>query len=328
MQVILVILLFILGLLFIIKGGDYLVDASLLLSKVTNISKIVIGATLMSLGTALPEISVSLIAILNNLHSMAVGNAVGSMICNIALVIGISIIIAPQKIKIIGFKNKAYILLILNILLFLFCLNLDVGYIESIILLICCVIFFFVNFLEVKKTFKKQSSMQKLVIGTPSKNSNIKNYIFLALKFVTGCAGVMVGANLIVHNGEILALMLGVSTQIVGFTIIALGTSLPELITTLTAVKKNSLELALGNVIGANIINITLLFGLGGLMAGIGGLRIPKNISLGSIPILIMITLIFILPILKRHKTYKLQGVILLTIYIIYTLYILSTHIW
>ena len=152
-----------------------------------------------------------------------------------------------------------------------------------------------------------------------------KDWAILMLEFIVGCASIFMGSNMLVENGEKLAFMLNIGSEVVGLTVIAFSTSLPELITTLAAIKKKSMGLALGTIIGTNIINVTLLFGLGGLLAGRAGLNISKGALLISIPFLIFITLLLILPILKTSKTYRLQGILLIITYLLYTLIILST---
>jgi cation:H+ antiporter len=147
------------------------------------------------------------------------------------------------------------------------------------------------------------------------------------VQFTIGCLLIFIGSRLIVQNGERLSQLLHIDGEIIGFTIIAASTCLPELVTTIIAVKKNSIELALGNIIGANIINITLLFGLGGFLSGKSGLIISKHALFVLLPFLFMITLLLLLPIFKTKKAHRLQGVFLIFIYLIYTLFILSTLI-
>ena len=320
MYQVLIILLFILGLFFIIKGSDFLIDSCLMLSKLTSISQVIIGATLVSVATSLPEISVSLIAVAHDLHDLAVGNAIGSMICNVALVIGAAIVIAPQKVSLKSFKSKALLLIFLNFVLFIFCINLKIGLIESIILVSICAMFFYINILEAKKSLKEHKK-------TKSNIGIKKDWAILFFKFIIGTLAIFIGANMLVHNGERLAYMLNIGSEVIGLTIIAFSTSLPELITTMSAVKRKSMELALGTIIGTNIINITLLFGFGGLLAGRVGLNISKSTLSVSIPLLIFMTLTLILPILKTSKTHRIQGILLIATYLLYTLIILSTLI-
>lgn len=319
MQIALVLLLFILGLFFIIKGGDLLIDACFMLSKISGISPVIIGATLISLATALPEITVSLIAINSKLFDLAIGNAIGSMICNICLVLGAGIILSPQKIKLNYFQNKASLLIFLNLLLFLLCFNFKIDYLESFLLIIICIMFFYYNVKEAKESIKYKKNK--------TKQYSTKKIIITALQFLISCGFIFLGSQLIVKNGEKLTYLLNLEGEVIGFTFIAASTCLPELITTILAVKKNSMELALGNIVGANIINITLLFGLGGFISGSSGLLVSKNALFMLLPFLFLMTLILFLPIFKTQKTYRLQGIILIIIYLIYTLFILSTLI-
>lgn len=315
MYTLLIVLLFILGLFFIVRGGDFLVEACLKISDITGINKIIIGATLVSLATALPEICVSLIAIANDLHHLAVGNALGSMICNVALVLGAAFIISQKKINLKNFETKAWLLLSLNIVLFIFALNLKIGMLESFVLLVSFVLFFIYNFVKAKKQVKENKTPKikdkKLILKT-------------IIKFAVGTFGIFVGAKMLVSNGELLALALGVNSEAIGLTIIAFGTCLPELITTIISIKKESMELALGNIVGANIINITLLFGLGSVLSGFN-LSLPLTSLLKTLPILLLSVFLLILPILNTSKTHKFQGILLVAIYVIYMLYIIAS---
>ncbi|PKK96111.1 MAG: hypothetical protein CVV59_00260 [Tenericutes bacterium HGW-Tenericutes-4] len=320
MHLVLVILLFILGVLFIVKGGDLLIDACFMLSKISGISPIIIGATLVSLSTALPEITVSLIAIHHELYDLAVGNAIGSMICNICLVLGAGILLSPQKINLAEFQNKGSLLIFLNLLLFLLCFNFQIDFLESVLLLTIFFMFFYYNLKEAKQSYNIKRNEKKMHLSK-------KKLLLSILQFLFSVGFIFIGSNLIVKNGEMLAQLLGLDGGVVGFTIIAVSTSLPELITTILAVKKKNMELALGNIIGANIINITLLFGLGGFISGVSGLLVSSNALYVLLPLLFIMTLLLLLPIFRTKKTHRLQGIMLIIIYIIYTIFILSTLI-
>lgn len=163
MQLLIILLFLILGLFFIIKSSDTLIDACFLFASFTGISKVVIGATLISTATALPEIVTSIIAITKNLYSLAVGNAIGSMICNIALVLGAGIILLPQKVNLQEFKNKAVLLVFLNLLLFFMCLNFRLQILESFLLLLFFFLFLYENTKSAKKSIQqnKKNKMDK-----------------------------------------------------------------------------------------------------------------------------------------------------------------------
>ena len=321
MDLFVIILLFCIGVFFIVKGSDFLVDACLMFSNITGISQVVIGATFISLVTALPEITISFIAIREGLHHLAVGNAIGSMVCNVCLVLGAAILLSPQKVKLREFKNKGALLIFLNILLFFLCFNFYIDLFESILLIIICVLFFQSNFKEAKRSIENKKQDFKIITHKKRK------IIFTLLQFIIGVISVFFGSRLLVATSENLSIILKIKSELIGYTLLAFSTCLPELVTTLLAIKKQSIELALGNIVGANIINITLLFGLGGIVAGTSGLFISKHTLFMLIPMLFMISLLLLLPIFKTKKTHRFQGIMLLAIYVFYTIFILSTLI-
>ena len=313
--------MFCLGLFFIIKGGDVLVRAALSINKATGISHVIIGATFVSVATTLPEVFVSIFAVAAGNHGIAVGNAIGAMIANIALVLAISLTFLPNSVKRSEIFFKAMFLLAVTVLILLFSLNFRVSWYEGIILIGAFALFLLYNTFRANKPAKPKPLMPLY------KEEPADKYIWpkIIAGFFFGQVMLCVGAFSLVENGETLAHIFGISETVVGFTVIAVGTSLPELTTAITSIRRKSGGLAVGNVIGANVINSTLLFGVCGIIGDIKGESLPVSRAtvFVAIPVLLLMTMVAVLPILIKGKTSRWQGLVLIAGYVAYITYLL-----
>lgn len=308
-----VVLLFVLGLILIIKGGDYFVEAASWIAEVSGIPKFIIGATIVSIATTMPELIVSLFATLSGKIDIATGNAIGSVTANSGVIMGISVICMPVAVKSKNYSIKSLLLLTSISVLYIFSLKGKLNYIGCIILAVIFIIFIVENI----KGAKNASNTERLKIK--SKNEIYSN----VLKFILGCTGIILGANLLVNNGTVIAKMLHVPESIIAVTMIAIGTSLPELITTLTAIKKKQASLSAGNIIGANIIDTTLILPLC-TFAAKKPLTVPSQSLMFDIPVCILIAAVILIPTLMKSKFSRWQGVASLAIYLAYVVAIVS----
>lgn len=296
--------LFVIGIILIVKGGDFFVDASSWIASVLGIPKFIVGATIVSVATTMPELLVSLFASLDGKVQMAVGNAVGSVTANIGLIMAISIICIPCFISRRNFAIKGGLMVASCVVLLLLSMNGSLKFIPSIFLLIIFAFFIYEN---INGTYNKKEKV----------NTNGKEIIINILKFVLGATGIIYGADMLVKNGSVIASMLGVSESIIGVTVIAIGTSLPELVTTVTAVVKKESSLSIGNILGANIIDLTLILPLCSLTCG-GSLPISYQSTLIDIPVCLLVSIIAVVPALIYGKFKRSTGFILLGIYLLY----------
>lgn len=319
----LIILFLIIGFVLIIKGGDLFVDSAIWLAKRTGIPNIVIGATIVSIGTTIPEVLVSVISVIKGLShpeqlqafsEIAINNSVGSMLCNIALILAFVLVIKPPKTEGRSFVEKAIaLLLILGLLIVFVMTGNTLSVVEGVILLILFFAFMYLNYNDAKRDLiKNKDSCHVSDAREEAKKQN--SFTMIAL-FVVGAAAIAIGAYLLVDNGEKMAKMLGVPAQIIGVTVLAIGTSLPELITSITALRKGNCEMGLGNIIGANVINSTLLLGLVAVISGIG-IPVDTFTRTYSFWILLAITLVLCIPAIIKSKTMKWQGWVLLAMYL------------
>lgn len=310
--------LFILGLGAIIKGGDLFVDAAAWIAKISGIPQFVIGATIVSLATTLPELMVSSIASAQGNNQMAVGNAVGSVTANTGLIMALSIIFMPHTINFSRFAPKALILIASVFLLGIFSITGKLNIIGTIGMFIVLAIFIIQNLHEARDIFSQgQISAQDMRV-TVSKRNVIRHIVY----FAVGTAGIVIGSNLLVDNGTLIAdKIFRIDRRIISLTAVAIGTSLPELVTTVTAIAKKQSSLSVGNIIGANIIDLTLIMPVCSLICG-GTLDISKSTLLIDLPFLAVIILAVFIPVFKNKRFSRSQGFLALALYGIYLMFL------
>ena len=308
MQILFLVLCLFFGIVVILKSGDLLIDGAINISHNTGASEQFIGLTLLSFATTAPELCVSCISAIQGRAEMCVNNGLGSIICNIGLVLAISLIAITQTIKREEFNFKSITLLFVFVLLFCLCINNTISKLEGFVLVSLYIAFIIINIFTFKRDKNVLSSREKI---------NIKELLFSIFIFLLGAIGVGLSANMLVNVSVKLATLLNISEGIIAITVLALGTALPELVSTLTAIKKKTLELALGNIVGANIMNGLVLIGLSAILSP-SMLSISMQTKFITIPFCIFFNFILILPILKWRKTFKFQGFLMLFLFIVY----------
>ena len=313
--------LFIVGLILLIKGGDWFVDGATGIARRFHLPEILIGATVVSIGTTLPEVMVSATAAFEGSGSIAYGNAIGSIICNTSLIAAITIAIKPAaidrkslKIPVIFFFGAAA----------LYCgVAYFTGYFSRLIGFVLLAVFAAYIALSAVQA-RKQLSLEGVTEDQhgdaeegESKESPLWKEIVL---LVVGAALIAVGARLLVDNGTLIAEKLGVPETVIALTFVALGTSLPELVTAITSLAKGHGALSLGNIIGANLFNLVLVSGVSTVVAPFavpeGNTLFGINSSLVlDIPVMLSVMLLLTVPALIRGKLSRVQGIALLAIY-------------
>jgi len=314
MSDVLIILLLALGILLIVKGGDWFVDAASWVAETLHVPQFIIGATVVSLATTLPEILVSTIAAAEGNADMAVGNAVGSVNANIGLIMAISMLCLPHLFKRSAYLAKSILLIGAIGLLFLLSMGGLLNAWLSLLLLALFVMFIVENILSLKRNtlLEKAQKFEKSKDEKtkPSKKEVLKNVAM----FVLGAAGIVIGAQLLVTNGSAVAKLLGVPDSIIAVTLVAVATSLPELVTTIVAISKKKSELSVGNIIGANIIDITLILPLCAIISG-GALPVALQSVRLDLPFCMLFAAVALLPALLKGKFMRWQGALMLTLY-------------
>lgn len=317
-----ILLLFMIGLILISKGADIFINNTVEIGKRTNISELVLGATIVSFATTLPELTVSFFASVDGHTTMSLGNAVGSIICNTGLVLGLVSVISPFKVDKDMFFSKSVLLIISVIALVILGLDGSIEKMDSVVLILILTIYMVSNY---KSVVGSNKNLKSKSMGC-KKNSSLKGFeaIKIFIFFILGLVMMVVGSRLLIDNGVKIAQIIGIPQGIVSLTVIALGTSLPELVSSLTAIRKNHHAISVGNVLGANILNIVSVISFSAIPNNIPILT--QNIKV-DFPFMILLLVVLIIPTIKKDKLYRLQGILLLTLYIayisvLYTMYI------
>lgn len=304
--------LFALGVLLVVKGGDYFVDAASWIAEVSGVPKLIVGATIVSIATTLPEMLVSVMAATEGKVDMSIGNAVGSVTANIGLIMAIALICMPGAIRRADYLYKSVFMLLAAGIIVVCGFMGKVSILFSLILLAVFVAFMFENVSSAVKMMRADQNSGKEKTAVTGKVVTIN-----IIKFLVGAAGIVLGANLLVKNGSELARFMGVSERIIGVTLVAVGTSLPELVTTITAIAKKQSSLSVGNILGANIMDLTLIMPLSALVSG-KSLPVSATAAMLDLPICLLVGLVAVIPAMIKSKFTRLQGIILLAIYAVY----------
>ncbi len=312
MQILVTVALFALGLLVIIKGGDLFVNAACWMAEVSGIPKFIIGATVVSVATTMPELLVSAIAALEGRVDMSVGNAVGTVTVNTGLVMGLSMLFAPGTIDRESFRAKALLMLTAAIVLLGFSFTGAIGWLPGGLLLILFTLFVLENIAAGKKGLKE---------GTEKRQFSARELPGRAAKFLLGALGIVAGARLMVDNGGALAEMLGVPEAVIAVTLMALGTSLPELITAISALRRGQAALSLGNIVGANVLDLTLILPIC-IPASGRALPIAQQTRVLDLPAMCIALTILVFPALLRDRLSRWQGALLLALYVGYLVFL------
>ncbi|MBR7071904.1 MAG: sodium:calcium antiporter [Clostridia bacterium] len=306
------IVLFIVGLILIVKGGDIFVDAAAWMAEVSGIPQFIIGATIVSVATTLPELLVSCFGAARatgdmtaNGNALAVGNAVGSVTANTGLIMAISIICIPAVVKRSQYAFKSILLILATVILYLSSLGASFSLYGAIVLLFI----FVISTIESILTAKNQQT------DTDNRVSYEKKDIPINIgKFLGGALGIVFGAEFLVDSATELAVKSGISQAVISATIVAIGTSLPEFVTTITAIVKKQSSLSVGNIIGANLIDIAIILPICSLISKNDLSCCPQNIYL-DIPLCLLVLAIAIIPMLILGKFSRWQGICLMILY-------------
>ncbi|MCI6375479.1 MAG: calcium/sodium antiporter [Clostridiales bacterium] len=312
------VLLFLLGFVLLIKGGDWFVDAAASIAHRFHMPELLIGATVVSIGTTLPEVMVSAQGALAGSGSIAFGNAIGSVICNTALIAAITIVAKPAAVdrKTLILPSAAFF-----IAAAFYCFNAyafhSFSRLSGIVLLAMFVLYMIITVMQMKR--HPETAQQEAQEAEGQTETTLSHDIVM---LIVGAAVIAVGARLLVDNAQIIAAALGVPESVIALTLVALGTSLPELVTAITSLMKGCGALSLGNIIGANLFNLVLVSGTAVTIS-------PFDLSTASatsltvdIPLMLDVMAVMTVPALVRGKLSRWQGVLLLLSYAAYCVFL------
>lgn len=316
-------ILLLIGFVLLIKGADIFVDGASAIAKKLGIPPVIVGLTIVSIGTSAPELAVSLISALEGNNDIAIGNVLGSNLFNSLMVLGVTAIVLP--IVIVKKKVKSDFLINLFVTVLLFILTFDglfgssiniISRFDGLILVIICIAYMIFLVMKAKKTNMPEPTEEE-------KNINVFMKILL---IIIGAVGIVCGGQLVVNSATKIATSLGMSEKLVGLTIVAMGTSLPELVTSVVAALKGENDIALGNVLGSNIFNMLLILGTSSLISPI---IVESGLMIDFIYLIAVTIIMFVLIFAnnkEEKKLGKIEGGLLVALYIVYTIYIIMRN--
>ena len=290
----------IIGFILLIKGADLFVDSASGIAKRFGIPSLIIGMTIVAMGTSAPELSVSITSAIKGLNDMSIANVVGSNIFNTLMILGVSSLF--NKLKINSYKD-IIVMMFSSVMLLVCCFNNKLGVMNGIVLLIVFALFILNQIKDAKNNESEDETYHRPMLLT------------IVLGIIGMCA-IIGGGNLVVNSASAIAMTLGMSENLVGLTIVAMGTSLPEFITSVIATRKGEIDIAVGNVVGSNVFNILFVLGVAGIIN-------PMSVSfvaICDIAILVIVSAL-ILFVTRKKEINKYNGLMLIAIYVCYLCY-------
>jgi len=321
--------LLLIGFVLLIKGADFFVDGAASIARLLKIPAVIIGLTIVAMGTSAPEAAVSITAALNGNNAIALSNVIGSNIFNILVVAGVCAVMLPYTIEKGILKRDFPINIALSIIIVCMAYMGGISRIGGIILLICMFAYIYLTIRAAKKgkieddgndtssnLYKKLSKKMDNLIPSQTVSGAILSILFC----IVGLAAVILGGQMVVNNASAIARVWGLSDTLIGLTIVAIGTSLPELVTSVVASRKGESDLAMGNVVGSNIFNLAFILGLS---ATVNPITAPEFSFIDAVIMTGITILAAILCSGKKHVLNRLEGALCILAYIAYTAYII-----
>lgn len=336
------IVLLVLGVIIVLKGADWLTDGAVNIATRFGVSQMVIGLTIVAMGTSMPEFCVSMVSALKGTPDLAVGNVVGSNTLNTLLIVGCSALVAPIMVKRSSVKRDIPFAVVASLLMLLFCLDGAIGRVDAAVLFAGFCLFMFVTLKYAKTTegpaasvatngaatataaaastsvsetpTSQTSAPEASVSQTSASEASVASMLKAVVMLVVGLLCLIAGSNIFVDNASFVASSLGVSDAVIGLTIVAGGTSLPELATSMVSAKKGNSDIAIGNVIGSNVFNILMIIGITGLVK-------PMHIAgITTLDLIMMLASMLLMWFFCRttYKVKRWEGAVLTIVYLAY----------
>lgn len=326
------IVLLVLGVIIVLKGADWLTDGAVNIATRFGVSQMVIGLTIVAMGTSMPEFCVSMVSALKGTPDLAVGNVVGSNTLNTLLIVGCSALVAPIMVKRSSVKRDIPFAVVASLLMLLFCLDGAIGRVDAAVLFAGFCLFMFVTLKYAKTTEEHaatvatsgaamataaaaSASVSEASTSQPSApEASVASMLKAVVMLVVGLLCLIAGSNMFVDNASFVASSLGVSDAVIGLTIVAGGTSLPELATSMVSAKKGNSDIAIGNVIGSNVFNILMIIGITGLVK-------PMHIAgITTLDLIMMLASMLLMWFFCRttYKVKRWEGAVLTIVYLAY----------
>lgn len=335
------IVLLVLGVIIVLKGADWLTDGAVNIATRFGVSQMVIGLTIVAMGTSMPEFCVSMVSALKGTPDLAVGNVVGSNTLNTLLIVGCSALVAPIMVKRSSVKRDIPFAVVASLLMLLFCLDGAIGRVDAAVFFAGFCLFMFVTLKYAKTTEEHaatvatmgaamataaaaSTSVSEASTSQPSApEASVASMLKAVVMLVVGLLCLIAGSNMFVDNASFVASSLGVSDAVIGLTIVAGGTSLPELATSMVSAKKGNSDIAIGNVIGSNVFNILMIIGITGLVK-------PMHIAgITTLDLIMMLASMLLMWFFCRttYKVKRWEGAVLTIVYLAYLTWLIMNAV-
>lgn len=335
------IVLLVLGVIIVLKGADWLTDGAVNIATRFGVSQMVIGLTIVAMGTSMPEFCVSMVSALKGTPDLAVGNVVGSNTLNTLLIVGCSALVAPIMVKRSSVKRDIPFAVVASLLMLLFCLDGAIGRVDAAVLFAGFCLFMFVTLKYAKTTEEHAATVatsgaamataaaastsvsEASVSQTSASEASVASMLKAIVMLVVGLLCLIAGSNMFVDNASFVASSLGVSDAVIGLTIVAGGTSLPELATSMVSAKKGNSDIAIGNVIGSNVFNILMIIGITGLVK-------PMHIAgITTLDLIMMLASMLLMWFFCRttYKVKRWEGAVLTIVYLAYLTWLIMNAV-
>lgn len=310
---------FALSIFLIYEGGKILINASIILEDIAGIQGFIIGVTIVSAATTIPELLVAAIAAFEGSIDMATGNAIGSVICNAGLIMGISIFMMPLKIKNNLFAKRGFFLIFTAALLELLIADRKLDMYDSFILIVILIFFIFTNLMSGRRAVAERTPQNKDKMLPPLKRDILRNIRFV----IYGAILLIAGAKLMVTACTGFVEEIGIKQNIIALTIMSLGTSIPEVVTAVVSIRRGEMGMAYGGILGSSVINIGLILPVCTLLSR-GMLVINSQTILLDIPVMLILLLIAVIPGVISNKLSRAQGAVLMLVLFMYMTYVMG----
>ena len=291
----------------VVKGGDRFVDAASWMAEASGIPRLIVGATVVSVATTLPELLVSLLAAAQGKVDMAIGNAVGSVTANIGLIMALAMLFMPGPIRRRDYLPKAALMLLAMGIIAGCGFSGRVSLVPSLVLLAVFAAFIRENLTGARRMMAERPDRRRRSVGR-------RELLGHMASFLLGGAAILIGARLLVDSAATLARAAGVSERVIGVTLVAVGTSLPELVTTVSSIAKGRSDLSVGNILGANILDLTMILPLSALVSG-RALPVSAAAAVVDLPVCLLVGAVAVIPAVARERLERWQGAVLLFLY-------------
>jgi len=313
-------LLLVVGLGLLIISSDWLIQGAVKVSFLAKLTPLFVGAVIVAFGTSAPEAGVSIVAAVRNYKDIALGNIVGSNIANIGLILGLCAILRPLNVSKRIFKKELPIMLLAMALLYFLSFDLIISRQDGLILILAFIIFCFISYRSAKELFDEQE-IRGFEFNKVMKNFNSPFRVSLII--LLSLLGVIIGADLMVRGGANLAKTFGISPWIIGITIFAIGTSLPELAASLTAAFKNVHSISVGNIVGSNIFNVLFVLGIASLVRPIA---LEASILRFELPVMLIFSAVLFIVMRTKYKITRWEGLTMLLVYVCFIYFLIIRH--